>query len=34
METEITAPHAGTVGAILVKPGQAVQGGQALIELH
>ena len=33
METEITAPAAGTVSAILVNPGDAVQGGQALIEL-
>ena len=33
METEITAPAAGKVVAVLVKPGDAVQGGQALIEL-
>ena len=33
METEITAPAAGTVSAILVKPGEPVQGGQGLIEL-
>ena len=33
METEITAPAAGVVSAILVAPGDAVQGGQALIEL-
>ena len=33
METEITAPHAGTVAAILVGERDSVQGGQALIEL-
>ena len=33
METEITAPAAGAVSAILVKQGEPVQGGQALIEL-
>jgi methylmalonyl-CoA carboxyltransferase 1.3S subunit len=33
METEITAPAAGTVSAILVKQGEPVQGGQGLIEL-
>ena len=33
METEITAPHPGTVGAILVAPGDAVSGGQLLVEL-
>ena len=33
METEITAPTAGTVDAILVTPREAVQGGQALITL-
>ena len=32
METEITAPAAGTVATVLVAPGDAVQGGQALIE--
>ncbi len=33
METEITAPKAGKVGAILVGKGDAVQGGQGLIEI-
>lgn len=33
METEITAPSAGVVGAINVKEGEAVQGGQSLIEI-
>lgn len=33
METEITAPAAGHVTAVLVAPGDPVQGGQALIEL-
>ncbi|RDL42649.1 oxaloacetate decarboxylase subunit alpha [Marinomonas piezotolerans] len=33
METEISAPKAGTVGAIHVKEGDAVQVGQALLEL-
>ena len=32
METEITAPAAGTVGRVLVKPGEAVSGGQLLVE--
>lgn len=31
METEITAPTAGTVGQIRVEVGESVQGGQALI---
>ena len=33
METEITAPHKGTVGKILVKERDSVAGGEALIEL-
>ena len=33
METEITAPHAGKVDRILVAKGDAVAGGEALIEL-
>ena len=33
METEITAPEAGTVGAVLVAAGDAVSGGQVLVEL-
>ena len=34
METEITAPKAGKVAKILVAQGDAVQGGQGLIELQ
>ena len=34
METEITAPKAGTVARILVEKGTAVQGGEGLIELE
>jgi methylmalonyl-CoA carboxyltransferase 1.3S subunit len=34
METEITAPGAGKVGRVLVQPGDAVQGGQGLIEFQ
>jgi methylmalonyl-CoA carboxyltransferase small subunit len=33
METEITAPRNGTVGAVLVSAGDAVAGGQVLVEL-
>ena len=33
METEITAPKAGTVESVLVEVRQAVQGGQALVTL-
>ncbi|MDR1852951.1 MAG: acetyl-CoA carboxylase biotin carboxyl carrier protein subunit [Propionibacteriaceae bacterium] len=33
METEITSPRDGKVGKILVKPGDAVQVGQGLVEL-
>ena len=33
METEITAPHDGTVAAVLVKERDSVAGGEALIEL-
>ena len=33
METEITAPVGGTVSAVLVAPGDAVSGGQVLVEL-
>ena len=33
METEITAPQAGVIGAVLVAPGDAVTGGQLLVEL-
>ena len=33
METEITAPQAGVVGPLLVAPGDAVTGGQLLVEL-
>jgi len=32
METSVYAPAAGTVKGILVKEGDAVQSGQALIE--
>ena len=32
METEITAPVAGTVATVTVKPGEAVSGGQVLVE--
>jgi len=33
MENEVTALHAGVVGQVLAQAGQAVQAGQALIEL-
>ena len=33
METEITAPNDGTVTALHVQPGDAVQGGQSLLEI-
>lgn len=33
MNTIVTAPTAGTVKAILVKPGDGVEEGQALLEL-
>ena len=33
METEITAPRNGTVAAVLVAAGDAVTGGQVLVEL-
>ena len=33
METEITAPAAGTVGSIHVEVGDAVQGGQGLVSI-
>ena len=33
MEHAITAPHAGKVRRVLRAPGDAVQGGEALIEL-
>ena len=33
METEITAPREGTVSAVLVAAGDAVAGGQVLVEL-
>ena len=33
METEITAPRSGTVSAVLVAAGDAVTGGQALVEV-
>jgi methylmalonyl-CoA carboxyltransferase small subunit len=33
METEITAPKAGTVARILVEKGTPVQAGEALVEL-
>ena len=32
METEVTAPKDGTIGAVEVAVGDAVQGGQVLIE--
>ncbi|GMA20971.1 biotin/lipoyl-binding protein [Arsenicicoccus piscis] len=32
METEITAPRDGTIGHVAVSVGEAVQGGQVLIE--
>ena len=32
METEVTAPKDGTIGAVDVAVGDAVQGGQVLIE--
>ncbi len=32
METEITAPHSGVVASVLVAPGDAVSGGQLLLE--
>jgi methylmalonyl-CoA carboxyltransferase 1.3S subunit len=34
METEITAPNAGTVARISVAVGDAVQGGQPLVEIN
>ena len=34
METEITAPNAGTVAHIGVAVGDAVQGGQPLVEIN
>ena len=33
METEITAPQAGTVSAVLVSPGTAVTSGQVLLQI-
>jgi oxaloacetate decarboxylase alpha subunit len=33
METEISAPKAGTVASVYVKEGDAVQVGQALLAL-
>jgi biotin carboxyl carrier protein len=33
MEIKIAAPHAGRVAKVLVKQGQVVDRGQALIEL-
>ena len=33
METEITAPRQGTISAVLVAAGDAVSGGQVLVEL-
>jgi methylmalonyl-CoA carboxyltransferase 1.3S subunit len=33
METEIAAPQAGTVSAVLVSAGTAVTGGQVLLQL-
>ncbi len=33
METEITAPRAGTVNEVLVSVGDAVSGGQVLVEV-
>ena len=33
METEITAPSAGTVDAVLVAVGDAVVGGQVLVQI-
>ena len=32
METEVTAPKDGTIKSIEVAPGDAVQGGQVLLE--
>ena len=32
METEITAPHAGKVAEVAVGPGEAVSGGQVLVQ--
>ena len=34
METEITAPNAGTIAHIGVAVGDAVQGGQPLVEIN
>ncbi len=34
METNITAPSAGKIAAILVKQGDSVQGGQILVEFE
>ena len=34
METSVTAPVAGTVAAIKVKPGDSVQSGQVLVEFQ
>jgi len=34
METEITAPTTGVVSAVSVTPGQAVQGGEVLVEFE
>ena len=33
METEITAPRSGTISAVLVSAGDAVTGGQTLVEV-
>ena len=33
METEITAPRSGTVSSVLVSAGDAVTGGQMLVEV-
>ena len=32
METEITAPHGGKVAEVAVGPGEAVSGGQVLVQ--
>ena len=34
METNITAPRAGKIGAIQVKPGEGVQAGQVVAEFE
>jgi biotin carboxyl carrier protein len=33
MERRVTAPHAGRVEAVAVREGQAVERGQALVDL-